>query len=96
VLKLTVRGGAVTFAVRALPRASRSEILGELDGALKVRLAAPPVEGAANEELVRLLAKRLGVPRRQVTITAGATSRHKLVRVDGLAAADLEQVLARS
>jgi uncharacterized protein len=96
VLKLTVREGAVTFAVRALPRASRSEILGELDGALKVRLAAPPVEGAANEELVRLLAKRLGVPRRQVTITAGATSRHKLVRVDGLAAADLEQVLARS
>ncbi|HZN10065.1 MAG TPA: DUF167 domain-containing protein [Blastocatellia bacterium] len=95
-LKLTVREGAVTFAVRALPRASRSEILGELDGALKVRLAAPPVEGAANEELVRLLAKRLGVPRRQVTITAGATSRHKLVRVDGLAAADLEQVLARS
>lgn len=95
-LKLTVREGAVTFPVRALPRAARSEILGELDGALKVRLAAPPVEGAANEELVRLLAKRLGVPRRQVTITAGATSRHKLVRVDGLAAADLERALAKS
>ena len=75
----------VSFTVRVVPRASRSEIVGEADGALRVRIAAPPVNGAANDELVRVLARALGVPRSAVAITAGQTSRLKRVAVSGLA-----------
>ncbi len=76
--------GAITFSVRVVPRASRSEIVGAHDGALRVRIAAPPVEGAANEELTRTLARALGVPRRAVEITSGHVSKTKLVRVVGV------------
>ncbi len=58
---------------------------GEYDGALKVRLAAPPVEGAANEELVRFLARRLGVPKSAVRVVSGESGRSKVVEVDGVA-----------
>ena len=75
--------GAVTFGVRVVPRASRSCVAGEHDGALRVRVAAPPVEGAANEELVRFLARALGVPPRAVEIVSGHTSKTKRVRVHG-------------
>jgi uncharacterized protein (TIGR00251 family) len=77
---------SVTFAVRVQPRASRSCIAGELDDALKIRLAAPPVDGEANEELARLLAKLFDVPRRQIEIVSGRTSKNKLVRVSGITA----------
>ena len=80
----SIRDGSVTFAVRVQPRASRSEIVGELDGALKIRLAAPPVDGAANEELIRFLAKAFGVARAQIEIISGATARQKLLRVGGV------------
>lgn len=72
---------AVSFEVRVIPRSSRSEIVGEFNGALKVRLAAPPVEGAANDELVRLLAKEICVSRSDVEIVSGHSSRTKRVRV---------------
>ncbi len=83
-INFTVKDARITFAVRALPRASKSALAGELDGALKVRLAAPPVDGAANEELIRFLARLLGVSCHQIEIISGATSRHKLVAVSGL------------
>lgn len=70
-------------AVHVQPRASRSEIIGQHGTALKVRLQAPPVDGAANEALVRLLADSLGVSPRAVRVVAGATSRTKTVEVDG-------------
>jgi uncharacterized protein (TIGR00251 family) len=82
-LRYTETAGALTFAVRVVPRASRSEIAGEHDGALRVRVAAPPVEGAANVELVRTLARALGVPSRAVEIKSGHTSKTKLVSVAG-------------
>jgi uncharacterized protein (TIGR00251 family) len=66
-----VQDGALTFAVRVVPRASRSEVAGEHDGALRVRVAAPPVDGAANEELIRTLARALRVPARDVRIMSG-------------------------
>jgi hypothetical protein len=69
--------------VRVVPRASRSEVAGERDGALRVRVVAAPVEGAANEELVRTLARALGVPVRAVEIVSGHASKTKLVRVAG-------------
>jgi uncharacterized protein len=75
--------GLLSFRVKVVPRASRTQIAGVQEGALKVRLAAPPVEGAANEELVRTLAKGLRVPTRAVEIMSGHASRLKQVRVSG-------------
>ncbi len=88
-LRLTESDGAITFEVRVVPRASRTQVAGEHDGALRVRVAAPPVEGAANEELVRFLAKALGVPARDVEIVGGHASKSKRVRVSGVTSADL-------
>jgi len=75
--------GALSFGVRVVARASRSEVAGEHGGALRVRVAAPPVEGAANEELLRFLARELGVPARSIEIVAGRASKSKRVRVTG-------------
>jgi len=83
VLRVDVRGTSVRVSVHVQPRATRSEIVGVHGTALKVRLQAPPVDGAANEALVTLLAERLGVARRSVRVIAGATSRSKTVEVDG-------------
>ena len=80
---MEVRGSSVRVSVHVQPRATRSEIVGLHGAALKVRLQAPPVDGAANEALVTLLAERLGVARRSVRVIAGATSRSKTVKVDG-------------
>lgn len=67
-----------------VPRARATVLAGRHGDALKIRLAAPPVDGAANDELVRFLSKRLGVPRRAVTITAGLAGRRKTVKVEGI------------
>ncbi len=83
-LDVRERGDGVRFAVHVRPRSPRSVVEGLREGALRVRLAAPPVDGAANEELVRLLADVLGVAKRDVSIAAGASSRSKLVDVRGV------------
>ena len=88
------RGGAARFSVRVQPRAARSAVEGVHDGALRVRLTAPPVEGAANEALIELLAERLEVPKRAVTIVSGATARTKLVQVHGVDAARVRALAA--
>ena len=75
-------GSALTLTLHIQPGAKKTEVAGEHGDALKIRLAAPPVDGKANAELVRLLAEAFGVPRRQVAILRGETSRDKLVRVD--------------
>ena len=85
-LNIEQRGGAVRVAVRAQPRASRNEIVGEHGG-------APPVEGAANEELVRFLARTLSVPASAVRIVAGERGRNKIVEVDGLDAESVRRAL---
>jgi uncharacterized protein len=77
-------GDGIVFKVHVVPRASRSEVVGEHNGALRIRLAAAPVDGAANEELVRLLARELRVPRSAVEITGGQSARLKTVHVAGL------------
>ncbi len=86
--------GAVELAVLVQPRASRTRVVGEHDGLLKIQLAAPPVDGEANAALLEFLAKRLGVPRRQVTLVAGDASRRKRIRVEGLGAAEAEAVMS--
>ena len=91
VLTLTQRadGAGVRFCVRVQPRASRSELRGVQNGALRVRLQAPPVDGAANAALVELLAESLGVPRRSVRVVAGETARLKIVDVEGVVPDDV-------
>jgi uncharacterized protein (TIGR00251 family) len=76
--------GGTYVEVRVVPRATASTIAGERDGALLVRLAAPPVDGKANEALVAFLAATFDVPKRRVTLVHGETSRHKRVLVEGL------------
>jgi len=73
------------MVLRVQPRASRSEVAGRHGEALKVRLAAPPVDGAANEALVRFLAEALRVPRAAVSLVSGPASRSKVVQVASLA-----------
>jgi uncharacterized protein (TIGR00251 family) len=85
--------GGVTFAVRVIPRSSRDEIVGAQGDALKIKLTAPPVEGAANTALIEFLAKALGVRRGAVSIVRGAGSRNKLVRVQGVTPARVRQLL---
>jgi uncharacterized protein (TIGR00251 family) len=82
--------------VRLQPRASRNEVAGVLDGVLRVRLHAPPVDGAANEALVAFLADRLAVPRRGVRIVTGATSRTKTIEVEGVSSAAVERLAVGS
>lgn len=77
----------VEIAIRAQPRASRSEVAGPYGDALRVRIAAPPVDGAANDELVELLADTLGVRTSAVELVRGHGGRNKTVRVRGITAA---------
>ncbi len=70
-----------TITVRVVPRASKSEVVGEIDGVLKVRISAPPVDGAANAELIKLLAKHFGVSKSSVEIVSGSTSKTKILRI---------------
>jgi len=86
-------GGRISFNVRVVPRSSRSQITGEHDGALRVRICAPPVEGAANEELIETLAKAFRVPRRAVEIKGGHASKLKQVRITGTTASALEELV---
>lgn len=73
--------GGVRLAVQITPNARKTEVIGVLDDALKLKLQAQPIEGKANDALVRYLAEMLSVPRSAVTITHGHTSRRKLVEV---------------
>lgn len=91
-LPVTEKEGAVTLSVRVRPRASRDAIEGIHGDALAVRLSAPPVEGAANEALRRLLAKSLGVSLSAVEIIGGQTGRSKIIRIQGVSAKDIHQL----
>jgi uncharacterized protein (TIGR00251 family) len=86
--------GGVIIEIRVIPRASKSGVAGTRGDAVLVRLHAPPVEGAANAELIRVIAAALGVPIRAVSIVAGERSRQKRVRVAGIDAATAASRLA--
>jgi uncharacterized protein len=86
-VRITVKDGSVSFAVRVQPRASRDEIVGEFQDALKIRLTAPPVDDRANEALRKLLAASLKVPPAAVRIASGERSRTKRVEIRGVAVA---------
>jgi uncharacterized protein (TIGR00251 family) len=84
---------AVTLSLRIQPRASKNEILSMEDGRLKVRLTAPPVDGAANEALVKFLAGLIRVAKSRVEIVSGHTGRDKVVRITGISSTQADQLL---
>ena len=86
-------GQAVLFKVRVQPRAAKNGLAGFYDGALRVRVTAPPAEGEANEACRALLAKMLNVPKSGVEIVSGQTGRNKLVRVAGVTAEEVYKIL---
>jgi uncharacterized protein (TIGR00251 family) len=94
VIEIVDTAGGATIPIRAIPRAGRSAIAGLRDGMLLVRLQSAPADGAANAELVDLLARALRVPRRDVEIVSGQSSRTKRVRVAGLTSATVLERLA--
>ena len=93
-IRYSEKDGAITFTVRVAPRASRSEIVGEHDGALRVRLAAPPVDGAANAELIKVLARVLKAPRKSIEILSGFGSRSKTVRIHSVDRSMIEKLIS--
>lgn len=86
-IRETARG--VLLPVRAVPRASKNEIQGIHGDALKVRLQAPPVDGKANEALIRFLSDTLDIPRSQISVASGETGRNKAVLITGLSKEEL-------
>jgi len=80
----------LTFDIQVIPHASRAELVGAQNGALKIKVTAPPVEGAANEACIKLLAKELGLKKSQMEISSGAKSRKKTVMIKDINKAELE------
>lgn len=91
-MSITPTAGGVRLRLRIQPSASRSEVVGRHGEEIRVRLAAPPVDGKANEALLVLVSEQLAVPRRAVSLHAGASSRSKVVEVLGI---DVAQARAR-
>jgi uncharacterized protein (TIGR00251 family) len=86
----------VRLEVDVAPKSKRAGVVGRRGDVLQVRVAAPPEGGRANDELIKVIANFLGVPRASVNIVRGASARHKLLEVDGLAAGDLAAALTRA
>jgi uncharacterized protein len=80
----------LTFDIQVIPHASRMEIVGVQEGAFKIKVTVPPVEGAANEACIKLLAKELGLKKSQMEIISGAKSRKKTIMVKDISKAELE------
>ena len=77
-------GPSATVSVRVVPRSSKEGVAGFEGGVVRIRLNAPPVEGKANEALVRFLSKAVGVPKSRITLVTGERGRSKIVRIDGI------------
>jgi uncharacterized protein len=97
VLEITenLAAGTVIFAVRVQPRASKDEIVGEIAGALKVRLQAPALEGRANEALIEFLAQLLKTSKAAVRILSGERSRIKRLEISGVTKQQIDQLIVR-
>ncbi len=87
---------SVRLEVYVQPRASKTELAGRHDGMIKIRIAAPAVENAANRALIDFLAQHLGIAKRHVRVIAGAASRRKMVEIEGVAAAKIEAALGQA
>lgn len=89
-INFTEKDDFLIFDVRVVPRASKTEIVGEFGGALKVRIASPPIDGAANTELVKLLSKKFGVSKSDIEIVGGETSKNKRIQIYNLKRKDFQ------
>ncbi len=93
-LNITHHKEGLQFSAAIQPKASKNEISGVMNGALKIRLTSPPVEGAANKACIKFLAKRLGISVSRVDIIGGLTSKNKIIRIEGMSeSAFLQKVL---
>jgi len=92
-MNISEKDGSVRFAVRVIPRASKSEIVGEHDGALKIRICSPPVDGAANAEMVRLFAKYFGVSKSDIEIVSGETTKNKRIKIANVSISRFEEFI---
>ncbi len=90
---MSVLKDAIDVSVLVVPRASRSRVVGVHDGMLRIQLAAPPVDGAANDALLKLVAGLTGVPASSASLVRGQASRRKTVRIHGVDAAAVKQAL---
>jgi uncharacterized protein len=92
---LRVQADGVLLSVKLQPRASANEIGDALGSELRIKVTAPPVDAAANEALVKLLAQQLDCPRNRVDLLRGHTSRHKTIKLHGLTAEDVLKSLGK-
>ena len=91
-LNIREERGGIIFQVRVLPRSSKNLIAGVSEGMLKIKLTAPPVEGAGNEMLIKFLSEKLNIPKSKISIVRGQSSRSKTILAEGLSAAALEEL----
>jgi uncharacterized protein len=94
-IEVNEKNDAVTFRVRAQPRAAKTEIVGEYAGAVKLRIAAPPVDGKANDEMIKFFSRLFEIPSRSVEIVSGDSSRDKIIRIHNIGVARVQGVLGR-
>jgi uncharacterized protein (TIGR00251 family) len=80
-IKITENADSIIFNVRVIPRSSKSEIVGEYDGDLKIKLSSPPVDGKANKELIKILSKSFKIAKSDIEIISGETSKSKRIRI---------------
>jgi uncharacterized protein len=92
-IEIKEKAGGVQFAIRVIPGASKNEVVGIQDGALKIKLTAPPVEGKANKACIDFLTRLLGMRRSALAIASGEKSRKKIVTIDGMNLRELEERL---
>jgi len=92
-IEVTEKNGTVTFKIRAQPRASKTEMVGEYAGALRLRIAAPPVDGKANDEVIKFFSKIFEVPNRNVEIVSGDSARDKIIRIHNVTMAQVQTLL---
>jgi uncharacterized protein (TIGR00251 family) len=95
VIALHETAAGVTFAIKVQPRARRNAVVGELGGAVKIALTAPPVDGRANQACIEFLAELLSLPRSAIEIVSGQSSRSKVIRVAGISVQQLRVLLQR-
>ena len=83
-LKISELPDRIRIEVKVQPRSSKNQVAGEQDGALKIKLTAPPVDGEANQALIKYLSTWLKIPKKNITILKGETARHKLIEIQGI------------
>jgi uncharacterized protein len=92
---LTIKSGCVELTISVVPRSSRCEIAGIHNNSLRIKLTSPPVDNEANKQCCEFIAKQMGIARRQVAIIRGQTSRHKVLRIEGVVEQEVQEKLLR-